>query len=222
MTPIGSVGRSSSTRSLPNEATIDGFERGDLTPYTHATGANDWQAVTTAPVIEGSYSAQSLSGTDWNLLISEPGDGLPYYARGGDIIAGYLNETGDRTQVQYGWYATAAGGGDCYGVMIDAGNNTLELRRWDAGGSNLLQSAAVTIALDTWYDVETELRAGGEFVSRVYDVDQTTGDRTAPDTPLASVTATDTTHTGRGVMIGNRSSVGSTCAVDHLRKVGEV
>lgn len=201
---------------------IDSFERGDLTPYTQAHGTESFGVDTTSPVIEGSYSCKNTTCSDYNMYISMPGDGLNSYPKDGDTISGYLyidTSSGD-VQPMYGWYmGDTANGGDGYAIMTENGLDEIQIRRYDNGSSTLLNDTAVTLSDGTWYDVEVAI-SGSTFTGRIYDVDQTTGDRLSQ---LASVSTTDSTYTPSGgydgFSFGNRANGGGTAAIDGVRKV---
>lgn len=212
---------------LITDLTIDDWEHGDHTLYyTQALGTTEtWNTDANPPVIEGDYSLKGSSLSSADMWISLSGEGLNYYPAAGDIISAYLHDGSGsaQTQVQYGWYANRSNGGNCYAVNIDAVNNRLELRDWTDGSSTQHDVTSVTISADTWYDVETEIASNDTYTCYVYDIDQSTGDRNNPDSPLASVSTTDSTHSANdGVMVGNRYAGGGAVNVDRIRKVGEL
>lgn len=203
---------------------IEDWEGGTLTGWTQTLGPSEtWTVDTVAPVLEGSYSLKGSSLDSADMWVSTPGDGLPYYPQAGDIISAYLHD-GDgvaQTQVQYGWYADKSN--NCNAIMIDALNNTVEMRTWTAGSSGNVSTVSASISANTWYDVEVEIGTNDTFSGAVYAVDQSTGDRTDPANPIATISATDATHTANGgVMVGNRFAGAGSVAIDTVRKVGEL
>lgn len=197
---------------------------GTGTVWTQTVGSTNYSFNTTDAII-GDRCVEMDSTGDWNLYVSEPGDGVSYYPAEGDIFGGYMMEHDPGAQCCLGWYAS---GGDGYTIQLGTEGvstaNQFQFRRWDNGGTTAIGDtiSSSSLSQDTWYWIEVELQSGGNYVARLYDVNQTTGALTNPDSPIHEITATDTTHTANeGVIVGNRATNGMG-RYDDIRKVGEV
>lgn len=140
---------------------VDGFERGNINPYTGATGAF---SATTARSAEGSYALEYNDSTNRSLL-SMPGDGLPYYPVRGDTIRFSVNfqSLGDTY-----YFGFAHGSGeieeDNYQVEFKTGAGELELVD-DTGPDESLALTGCNFAADSWDECEIDWHSGGIDVS---------------------------------------------------------
>ena len=177
------------------DSDIAQFEDGSLHPsFTGDTSAYE---VNSDQSISGSHSLENTQ-TDQDEIIST--SGLDQYPEVGQRISCYQYPRNDDLPLYtFGVQSLE----NWYGVGLNPSTDELIVTK-DLFSSD--QRASVSISNDTWYDVEAEWTSSG-ITARVFDVDQSTGDRQG--SALASVTFSDSSYSSGGIGFRDASTGGS-------------
>jgi hypothetical protein len=173
---------------------IANFESGSLDPsFNGATG--DYEVSSTSPTLTGVFSLKST--------VSGPGSissesGFDNYPQQGQRFACYVYMGSTKSTsngLGIGWASQDPD--NMFVVTISEKGGEMEVFELNNGAFSNLASQSVSLNRFDWYDIEVEWTTSGGITARVFDVDQTTGDRLG--SALAEVTTTSTSYTSGGV-----------------------
>ena len=186
------------------------FESGTLHPSFEGD-AGDFVVNSDPPLLTGDFSVKETSGDGGKYIHSR--SGLDNYPRLDTRFALYVQGSGGIVDIGF---LNGGSVGDFYTVGLSIANNELLLIRLDGGSRTELSSrtSLPTISADTWYDLEAEVLSDGTITGRVFEVDQSSGDRQG--SALGDISATDTTHTNEGLGLSQFAS-DSDYAYDNYR-----
>jgi len=195
------------TADLPNvipDSDIAQFEDGSLHPsFSGDTG--DYQVTSTSPTLTGTYS---LKATVENAGPITSESGLDRYPQTDQRFACYvyidtLNPNSGLPTVAWGTQDTS----NFYEFGYVPSNDQLFLSIVQNGSFTELSSRpSVAVSSNTWYDLEIEWLSDGSITGRIFDVDQSTGDRSGA--ALQSISASDSTWSSGGLGFNNQSGSG--------------
>jgi hypothetical protein len=197
------------------DSVIDNFEGADSGVYesgddlsTFYSGATSSWSRGTTNAIEGSQALEKTSA-DLSQIYSTPGDGLNAYPNEGDTVAWLVYYSGN---VAPGPLVAASSGVDGYMYSI---GGSLRIYRLDGGSYTSVGSTSVNLSTG-WYWGEGRVPSSGDssLVYDLYEVDESTLSR---GNSVDSVSASDSTHLGRGIGWASASSGGTATAADWLR-----
>lgn len=165
---------------------VDGFERGDLTPYTNTV---NWAVTTTA--IEGTYSGQADNFSADEVMYSMEGDGLDYYPERGDQIAFQIADLGGQNAgFLFGFEVGASdyAGNNGYWARICEDLGEIHLCRLSES-IDVIASQSITTGNDPYLG-EVKFAQTGSPIE--FTVSESSGKQ------LGSISAADDTFSGRG------------------------
>ena len=169
------------------DKTLSDFYTGDLSNFIRVT----------SPTIDGTHSLEESSGSTTSAIYSDPTDGLENYPEAGDNFAFFIRA--DSSEPFSSFYVLGDGpqGNGEIRFMVDPPRDDIRIREnatdqatGDFGGTG---------SADTWYDaqVQTTVQNGDvEFNLEVFDVDQSTGERTGSVAGPISATFNPTRTSG--------------------------
>ena len=199
------------------DSVVDNFEDADSDPagiyeegdtlsdfYTFRDSTDDASRVSDSNIIDGSFALEFDSPSATNLS-SNPGDGLNRYISKGDRFSALVRSVDEEVGIIWGVGSTSD---DRYQLAVGQNNNDLRLSKSTDGNFQDLSTPNVSIESGEWYELEIEWHDGSgsesdnTIISRVFDVDQSTGER-GPE--LQSTSVSDSDHAdneGVGFTIG--------------------
>ena len=164
-----------------------------------------------APVLSDTFSLKTATASDQRI---HSVSGLDRYPQQDQRFACYFQFDSDGGPT-IGWGSDGASDSFYEAVGFGA-TDEIFIRRIDNGTATELGTrASVALSNNTWYDMEIEWLSNGDITIRVFDVDQSTGDRQG--SALATTTATDTTYVGDGVAFRDVRNVTAPCRWDNYR-----
>lgn len=187
------------------------YESGDsITKYYR--GYTSGFSRTASSPIEGDYSLQTSAGNGF-AIFSEPGDGLPSYPDSNDTINVLLYNTGNLPVIFFS--TTYDSGNDNingYSFRLWEDNNEINLKKYNNSSASDINtnrteldvsSTSISTNNTYWIEISTP-DTNGNMSGTLYEADSNLN----RGSQLASVSATDTTHSHRGIGFG--SSLGGT------------
>jgi len=168
------------------------FERGSLHPsFEGDTGR--YEVNNSSPVLYETQSLRHTTGNDNEFIHSR--SGLDRYPQQDQRFACYIYLLNNEI-AEVGWAGDNLG--DYYTFSLSVPTDELLLNRFDGNSRTELTSRVPqTISDGIWYDAEIEWLSNGSITARVFEVDQSTGERSG--SALESISSSDTNHTGDGI-----------------------
>ena len=181
----------------PDDNDLDNFQ-GDTGDFS----------IDSSPALPDLETGKSINGDGREISSTS---GLDSYPEQGQQFACYLYaESGGPTPAMTWAVQTAGSEDDMYNMFFREDDEELEIRKRENGSSTpLAENTDVGVTDGEWYDLEVDWETDGTITGRIYDVDQSTGER---QSELGSVSATDTTFDSGGAGIRRGSLSGSYAA----------
>lgn len=189
---------------------VDDFEDSDIAEYGGDTGG---YATQTSTVKNGSVALEASTGASGNTVYVSSKTGLDYYPQQGDIFNVWIQftHTDDQPAAFYGVEEETA---TETGYMIRPNPGAGEFQLYEVSSGSFTQLAATTVSLSasSWYQVEVDWTMNGDHNCTLYD---------NAGSSVASISATDTTHTAQGIGFRFRNtSQGSSSYFDYYHVSG--
>lgn len=217
---LSNLSISSGTLSLAQIPLIDKFEDNDLTEYTVSGESGIWGTTTNAAV--GDYALNASASFDGSNLISAPGDGLDTYPQRGESFRGlirisgaYYNTGGNKIEVFfYGEGGTTKELG--YALEFDLDNFDLDLIRYDSGGPATIDSVSQDFEPYNGSWLQWIIKDSSDTITaEVYDGYNSDGSLDGLSL-VASVSATDNTHSGQSFGFANSNDTRGSIRFDEV------
>jgi len=180
------------------------FYNGNLTDFNRVT----------TDAIEGGHSVEIDNASGDNLLVSEPGDGLPRYHEQGDTIRALvrLNSSSILGVAFNASFDSSEDEIDCYAIGLRGSNNWMRLYKFDGsdpsdgGGRTVLDEDSTDIGSSgiKWLEIDTS-DGNGNISAELFDTDSN-NEKTGG--AIASVSGTDSDfndNRGHGMYAGGDS-----------------
>jgi len=175
---------------------VESFEDGDINEYDGRRGDFDVYTNIYWPIDGDHYLYGEADGSDNNNIVSTTG--LNQYPRRGNTF--YCNVAYDNEQVGFNWAEQGSRGDDAYGVTINMEDSEMRLGVGgdaDPPANNLLDSTTFYANNYTEEYLIWEVEWGDPTITvNLYETDSN-GD--PKGTPLATVSAADTTYDSGGI-----------------------
>ena len=181
---------------------------------THFSGDTGGYAINDdSPIIWDEFNELSLKKTSTSQQTIGSTSGLQNYPEPGDSFSFFVREGSGEPRSLFAWAVQDASDavlGGSYGFRGEADNNQIVFVK----DGSTVSSEPMTINSETWYDVEIEWETNGDITITVYDVDQSTGDRTGT---VGSLSDNDTEYSSSGGIGLSDGGQGGTLAWDFAR-----
>ena len=182
---------------LPESDDLEHFE-GDTGQYE----INDDEPVIFTEV--NNLSVKNTSGSsEEDRIVSF--SGLDNYPEQGDTFSCFLREDGSQP-LAIMLFGVQNYDFEFYGAGIADGVSEFRLFKDGLGGGDTIASTSVSLSTEEWYDVEVEWETDGTITARLFEVDQSSGER---QSQMESISATDTDYSNGGVGFAKGLSSGN-------------
>jgi hypothetical protein len=163
---------------------IDSFEDSDLSEYDFDRGSSGANIV--SDTTYAGSSVLKISGTNTEMISTSS---LDHYPDAGDVFSCWVRGTGSPEDIHFTYGVQDHD--SRYFARIDIANNDLFLFKYDNGDFHqLAEDASVSLAEDTWYNIEVDWRKTGTHIVTLYDCD---------GKEVAQITGSDSTWTDGGI-----------------------
>jgi hypothetical protein len=163
---------------------IDSFEDSGLSEYDFDRGSSGANIV--SDTTYAGSSVLEISGTNTEMISKS---GLDHYPSAGDVFSCWVRGTGGPEDVHFTYGVQDHE--SRYFARIDIANNDLFLFKYHDGNFDQLgEDASVSLAEDTWYNIEVDWRKTGTHIVTLYDCD---------GKEVAQITGSDSTWTDGGI-----------------------
>jgi hypothetical protein len=141
---------------------IDDFEDGELSEYDFDRGSSG--ASITSSLTRSGSNALEISETNTEMMSME---GLDYYPSAGDSFSTWVRGTNgaDRINITYGVQSHR----NRYFARVNIKQGHIALYRYEDGDATKLADKGISLAEDTWYEVEINWQTDGTHALTLYD-----------------------------------------------------